>query len=107
MKKTLLPLAVLALSLSACDTTPKYTINGTVEGEQTGTAYLVTYAKQKADTLAKGDIADGKFTLSGNVEKPDSRLPDSGRKKRRHFRFLLKTQISLQPSTLPTRWKTK
>ena len=47
MKKTLLPLAVLALSLSACDTTPKYTINGTVEGEQTGTAYLVTYAKQK------------------------------------------------------------
>ena len=68
MKKTLLPLAVLALSLSSCDTTPIDTINGTVEGEQTGTAYLVTYAKQKADTLAKGDIADGKFTLSGNVE---------------------------------------
>ncbi len=102
MKKTLLPLAVLALSLSACDTTPKYTINGTVEGEQTGTAYLVTYAKQKADTLAKGDIADGKFTLSGNVENltPAYLILEA-------LRFLLKTQISLQPSTLPTRWKTK
>lgn len=68
MKKTLLPLAVLALSLAACNTTPKYTINGTVDGEQTGTAYLVKYAQQKADTLAKGEIVNGKFTLTGNVD---------------------------------------
>ncbi len=68
MKNTLFPLAVLALSLAACNSTPKYTINGTVEGEQTGTVYLVKYANQKVDTLAKAPITDGKFTMEGTVE---------------------------------------
>lgn len=68
MKKTLFPFAVIALSLAACSTTPKFTINGTVAGEQTGNVYLVKYAGETVDTLAKSPIAEGKFALTGNVE---------------------------------------
>lgn len=68
MKKTLFPFAVIALSLAACSTTPKFTINGTVAGEQTGNVYLVKYARETVDTLAKSPIAEGKFALTGNVE---------------------------------------
>lgn len=68
MKKTLFPFAVIALSLAACTSTPKFTINGTVAGEQTGNVYLVKYAGETIDTLAKSPIAEGKFALTGNVE---------------------------------------
>lgn len=68
MKKILLPLAALTLSLAACNTTPKYTINGTIEGEQTGNVYLVKPNASAVDTLAKAAVADGKFTLTGTVE---------------------------------------
>lgn len=68
MKKNLLSIAVIALSLAACDSAPKYTINGSVEGEQTGNVFLVKYANSKMDTLAKAPIADGKFTLTGKVD---------------------------------------
>ena len=67
MKKTFIPFAAIALALAACNTTPKYTINGTVEGQQTGKAYLVKFADSKLDTLAQAPIADGKFTLTGSV----------------------------------------
>ena len=53
MKKILFPIAALALTAAACSTTPKYTINGTIEGQQTGTAYLLKYANSKLDTLAQ------------------------------------------------------
>ncbi|MEG0795612.1 MAG: TlpA disulfide reductase family protein [Odoribacter sp.] len=68
MKKTLLSLAVIAVSLSACNTTPKYTINGVVEGEQTGNVYLVKSAGEAMDTLAKAAIAEGKFVLTGTID---------------------------------------
>lgn len=68
MKKILFPLAALALSLAACNSTPKYTINGTVEGEQEGNVYLLKYKGRTADTLGQAPIKAGKFTLEGNVE---------------------------------------
>lgn len=68
MKKILLPLAAIAISLSACNTTPKYTINGTVEGEQAGNIYLLKFQGQEADTLAKAAIAEGKFVLTGTTD---------------------------------------
>lgn len=67
MKKLLLPLAALAI-LSACNTTPKYTINGTVEGEETGNVYLVKYLGKSMDTLAKAPINQGKFVITGKVD---------------------------------------
>lgn len=69
MKRILLPLAAIAISLSACNMTPKYTITGTVEGEQTGKVLLLKYTGKVADTLAQSSISEGKFTLTGSVEK--------------------------------------
>lgn len=71
MKKILLPLALLALAMTACDTTPKYTINGTVEGEQEGTVYLMKYNGREADTLAEAPIKAGKFKLEGTTDNID------------------------------------
>lgn len=64
MKKILFPAAAVALSLAACVSTPKYTINGTIEGEQiNGNVYLM----KNTDTLAQAAITDGKFVLTGDV----------------------------------------
>lgn len=67
MKKILFPLVAIAFSMAACDSTPKFTINGTVEGDQTGNVYLFKNANNALDTLAKAPITDGKFVLTGNV----------------------------------------
>lgn len=83
MKKTLLSLAALAFAMTACNSTPEYKINGTVEGEQTGNVYLLKYANQKMDTLAKAPIADGKFTITGSVEGvTDANLVMEGKRSR-------------------------
>lgn len=68
MKRILLPLAAIAISLAACDTTPKYTIAGTVEGEQTGKVLLLKFEGRTADTLAQAEITEGKFTMTGTVD---------------------------------------
>lgn len=68
MRKILFPLAALALSLAACNSTPKYTINGTVEGEQEGNVYLLKYSGRTADTLAKAPIKAGKFNMQGTID---------------------------------------
>lgn len=83
MKKFLLPLAVLALAMSACNTTPKYTISGTVEGEQDGTVYLLKFKGREADTLGKSQLKAGKFTIEGTVtETTDAALIVEGKKGR-------------------------
>lgn len=68
MKKTLFPLAAMLVALTACNTTPHYTIKGTVEGVETGNAYLVKQTADGIDTMARAAIANGKFALTGNVE---------------------------------------
>lgn len=68
MKKILLPLTAFAIALSACNTTPKYTINGTIEGEQTGNVFLLKPSGKTADTLAKASVEEGKFILTGTVD---------------------------------------
>ena len=68
MKKILLPLAAIALTVTACNTTPMYKVAGTVEGEQTGTVYLLKRDAGVIDTLATAQIADGKFTMEGVAE---------------------------------------
>ncbi len=69
MKRTLFSIAAIALSLTACNSTPKYTVNGTITGEQTGTIILVTQVDNKLDTLAKATITEGKFVLTGSVKE--------------------------------------
>lgn len=68
MKKILLSAVVIASALMACNTTPKYSINGTVEGVENGKALLVKYANGKMDTLAQAGFTGGKFELTGAVE---------------------------------------
>ena len=67
MKKSLLSLAVIAVSLSACDTTPKYNINGTITGGEANNVYLLQHQGRTIDTLAKAPVAEGKFKLTGSV----------------------------------------
>lgn len=68
MKKLLLSLAAFSLVLSACDNTPKYTINGTIQGDQTGNILLVSENGNQLDTLGKAAIKNGKFKLTGHVD---------------------------------------
>lgn len=67
MKKILISAALCALVLTACNTTPQYTINGTVEGTENGNVYLLKYKGRQADTLASASIQNGKFQLTGNT----------------------------------------
>lgn len=67
MKKILIPAALCALALTACNTTPEYTIKGTVDGMENGNVYLLKYKGRQADTLASAPIQAGKFQLTGNT----------------------------------------
>lgn len=68
MKKTLISLAIGAFAIAACNN-PKYSIKGTVEGEQAGNVYLIRYNNDAMDTMAKASIENGKFTLEGSVNE--------------------------------------
>lgn len=68
MKKLLLSLAAFSLLLSACDNTPKYTIDGTIQGDQTGNILLVKENGNQLDTIGKAAIKNGKFKITGHVD---------------------------------------
>lgn len=68
MKKNLLPLAALIFIASACDTTPKFTIDGTIDGQQAGNVFLIQEKNQALDTISRSAVNNGKFTLSGQVD---------------------------------------
>ena len=69
MKKTLFPIAAIALTLAACNSTPKFTVNGTIAGEKNGNVLLVQQNGSELDTLAKSAVTDGKFALTGTVNE--------------------------------------
>lgn len=82
MKKILLPVAALVFALGACTTTPKYTISGSVEGEQEGNVYLLKPTESKSfDTLASAKLVAGKFNMEGTAnEVIDALLVVEGKK---------------------------
>ncbi len=67
MKNILLSAAAIALTLSACDNTPKYTINGTITGGEPANVYLLAMEGRNIDTLAKAPVTNGKFQLTGSI----------------------------------------
>lgn len=67
MKKILFPVAAIAFSLAACVSAPKFTIKGTIKGEQEGKQSNNAYLMNGKDTLAQAAITNGKFVLTGNV----------------------------------------
>lgn len=69
MKKRLLSAVAFTALLASCNTTPKYTINGTVNGEETGNVFLIQYNQGKADTLGRSALTQGKFTIEGSVNE--------------------------------------
>lgn len=71
MKKLLLSLCTAVIILTACDNQPKFSIQGVVEQGEAEQALLLKAGKDGVDTLAKADIKNGKFTLTGRVEKDD------------------------------------
>jgi len=58
--------------LSACTSKPHFTIEGSLDEKVDGEAYIVGYPgwNKKPDTLARAEIRDGKFTLTGSL--PDT-----------------------------------
>ena len=55
--------------LSACTSKPHFTIEGSLDEKVDGEAYIVGYPgwNKKPDTLARAEIRDGKFTLTGSL----------------------------------------
>lgn len=73
MKNLFYTLAFAAISLTACQTTPSYTISGTVENgvEDGRKVYLLNscsvYPHKKGDSAV---VKDGKFTFTGREDIP-------------------------------------
>ncbi len=61
----------LAAVVAACNTTPKFTINGYVEGLPDGTIYLKQRIDGNAVNIDSAKSVGGKFVLKGVVEVPD------------------------------------
>ena len=65
--KHILPICILLIALSACQSKKGFNIKGTVKNKKEGTIYLVNLHTEKQDTLA---IKDGKFNLEGVADEP-------------------------------------
>ncbi len=65
--KHLLPICILLVSLSACQSKKGFTISGTVKNKKEGTIYLVNLHTEKQDTL---NVTDGTFKIAGVAEEP-------------------------------------
>jgi peroxiredoxin len=77
--RKIISLAVLSILFFACNQTPKFTINGTIEGLEDGTVYL----KQRipGSTVTDSTVSiGGKFSLSGTIEVPDMYFISAGQK---------------------------
>ncbi len=61
----------LAAVVAACSTTPKFTINGTVEGLPDGTVYLKQRIDGKVINIDSAKSVGGIFVLKGVVDVPD------------------------------------
>lgn len=81
--------------LSACTSKPHFTIEGSLDEKVDGEAYIVGYPgwNKKPDTLARAEIRDGKFTLTGSL--PDTMEADFISPERKPMRyFCLKMPIT-------------
>lgn len=68
MKKSIILLAITAITLAACQSTPGFVINGTIAGVSSGKMFLIAGFNPTSDTLSQAEIIDGKFTLTGEVD---------------------------------------
>lgn len=69
MRKILLIIAFITCPILLTQAQRGFRINGVIEGYKNGTVYLVNSANTK-DTLSKSKITEGRFELTGKVDKP-------------------------------------
>ena len=69
--KKIFYLIAIAFAFVACNQTPKFTINGNIEGLADGTVYLKQRVGGETTTLDSAKSTGGKFELKGAVEVPD------------------------------------
>lgn len=70
MKKILLLIATVLVVFS-CKEENNFTLNGTVEGVQSGTVYLQKFSNKTFYVIDSAEIKDGKFRLSRNLLLPE------------------------------------
>lgn len=70
MKKNLLLIAIVFVALS-CKDKNNLTLNGSVEGVQSGTIYLQKFSNKTFFVIDSAEITDGKFYFSKDVELPE------------------------------------
>jgi uncharacterized pyridoxamine 5'-phosphate oxidase family protein len=78
--RKILYLALLTVLFFACNQTPKFTIDGTIEGLEDGTVYLKQRVSGNTVTIDSTVSTGGKFMLTGTVEVPDIYFISSGEK---------------------------
>lgn len=84
-------LLLLAVFISACSQQKKsneFTITGNVPADITGKVYLQEYKNRKYIDLDSTKIADGKFTITGNVSEPAVYIITPSQKSKRAQVFL-------------------
>lgn len=64
----------IGVLLASCSKTDQYTVSGTIDGVNEGTAVLQKIGKGGAETLDSAQIVDGTFEFSGIVEYPELHL---------------------------------
>jgi peroxiredoxin len=66
-------LALVAIAVTSCKKENKYTINGTVQGIESGKAYLQVREAGKWINKDSAEIKAGKFTFQGKLQLPELR----------------------------------
>src|SRR6056297_2515202 len=70
MKKLIYSLLAIAF-LFSCSTEPKYTVEGTIEGLNAGSAVLQKVKDGQMETIDSVSIQNGEFKFTGTVEMPE------------------------------------
>lgn len=74
MRKTLLILVAIVISLSSCNKGKNYQIQGVVEGLTQGKISLKIYENGKWITTDSTEIHEGKFKFEGKLDLPEMRI---------------------------------
>jgi peroxiredoxin len=79
--KNLFYFVLIAAMAVACSQSPKFTINGNIDGLPDGTVYLKQYVGGDSNTIDSAKSVGGKFILKGVVEVPDQYILSLGERK--------------------------
>lgn len=67
--RLLLTIFVIATVLTSCDTTPKYSIKGTINNFEAKKVYLKKFENRIAIAIDSAEVVGGKFLINGSIDK--------------------------------------